>query len=50
MGRNVTTISMPVEVKKRGQRAAQKMFGSDRKLSAYLQYLINQDCDKKKIK
>jgi len=50
MSNEVTTISIPKEVKLKGHKAAKKMFGGEKKFSTYLQVLINADCEKKGIK
>lgn len=46
--KEITTISLPPEVKRRGKKASVKMFGR-MNLSGYIQSLINDDCDKKNI-
>ena len=46
----VTTVSLPLEVKKKGHKAAKEMFGKEKCFSTYLQVLINADCVARKIK
>ena len=50
MSNKVTTISIAPEAIRIGHKAAEKMYGTKKKFSMYIQGLIEKDCKRKKIK
>lgn len=47
--KEVTTITIHPDVRRRGQEASREMFG-DQNLSGYVSVLIDKDCQQRKIK